>query len=607
MGRSKGTFDLAANFEGLLKGPIDAKQVVDTQADLLLPATWDDGLGNFWVYNGMMVAVGNDPAVVLNGIYVLLDETDFTDLENWLNIGSPIQNQETVGRTVYCDPTGSDITGDGTIGNPFRQPLRALQDIGTIIAVTITVQLNAGTYEWNQDTATELQARTVINGLIEIRGTYQTEVAGVTWTATSPNRMLYDCVIPGTATADEYVGFFKLDSNNKPDPISFNTAGTTNIQIEAARPSRNGTRDIISHTSIIEVTGQFVLDLSYYNDISSEINFVDVRLNQVDGSTMNFEYHNTAMWFQSCYLDVPKGIVVGQFSMSWNQQFLRWDRCYLVHDGSDQRLIQLRRTAGFENFNRTVFDGRNSIPTTVGVFYIDGKNISVTFLTCIFRGPGAGYAAIDGSNYVININDDWVVRDFEHVFRQYKGDKVVSPFTTTNPKAATIFENVSYLTNVWEQEFYVNLDIQKWTGKVSLYGDGHLNTLIAPQDKVNIQIVPDADHWPEDSNGLIFTGVVPSATTDINVADAGAETLGVFIDYVLKRGTKRAQGTLHILFDPTVPIADAADLRTIDLNAIGVNLFAALDGGNNYIVMQVNPNADANNTDIVYNVQRVRE
>jgi hypothetical protein len=377
--------------------------------------------------------------------------------------------------------------------------------------------------------------------------------------------------------------------------------------VEAARPSRDGTRLVVEHSTIIEVTGSFVLDLTYYNDISSEINFENLRFNQVDADTMNFEYHETAMWFQSCYIDVPKGIVVGQFSMAWNQQFIRWDRCYLVHDGSDQRLIQFRRTAGFVNLNRTVLDGRNSIPTTIGVMYIDGKNISVTLLTCIIRGPGAGYAAIDGSNYFLNVNDDFVVRDFESVFRQYRGVKFVTPFTTTNPKASIILENVSYLANIWSQEFEMNWDIQKWVGKLGLYADGHLNTLVAPQDKVNIQILPDADHWPEDSNGLIFTGVAPSGFVDVNVADAGAETLGVFIDYVLKRGTKRAMGTLHILFDPTVPIADAADLRTVDLNAIGVNLFAALDGGNNYIVMQINPNADANNTDIVYNVQRVRE
>lgn len=534
MGRNKGTFDFSANLEGIIEGPIDAKQVVDTQADLINPVTWDDGTGTYWIYNGMMVAVGNDPALVLNGIYILLDKDNFTDLENWLNVGSPIQNQELVNRTIYCDPTGSDTTGDGTIGNPFRQPFRALEDIGTVIAVEITIQLNAGTYEWNQDTATACQARTVINGLIEFRGVWNTEVAGVTWATTTPNRMLYDCVIPGTATADQYVGFFKFDANTRPDPISYNSAGTTNIQIEAARPSRTGTRDIVSHASIIEVTGAFVLDLTYYNDVSSEINFVNVRLNQVDGENMQFEYHKTSMWFQSCYLDVPAGIIIGQFSMAWNQEFVRFDRCYLVHDGTDQRLMNIRRTAGFLNFNRTVFDGSNSIPTTIGVLFIDGKNISVTLLTCIIRGPGAGYSAIDGSNYHLNINDDFVVRDFEHVFRQYKGTKWVTPFTTTNPKAWTNLENVSYLANIYEQEFSVNIDIVKWVGKVSMFAD-HRDALIAPQDKVNIQILPDDEHFPEISLSLSEIALPVNTTSWITVGDY-AINHAIEIQYSLKRG-----------------------------------------------------------------------
>ncbi len=600
MGRSKGTFDFSANFEGIVEGPIDAKQVVQTKADLILPATWEDGASAVWLYNGMMVGVGEDPITIQNGIYLLLDKDNYTLEDSWINVGSPIQNLELVTRTIYCDPAGSDTTGDGTIGLPFRQPKRAYEDIGTIIGLEIIVHLNAGTYEWNQDTATALQTRTVVNGNITTEGDWTVIHPTVTWTATSPNRMLYDVVATGvTVVADELVGLFKHDGS-KWDPISYNQAGSDNFQVEASRPSRNGSKPIEQHATIIEVTGEFVLDLTYYNDVSSEINFESLRFNQVDGDNMHFEYHGTSMWFQGCYLDVPKGIIIGQFSMSWNQEYIRFDRCYMVHDGSDQRLIQMRRTAGFINFNRTVFDGRNSIPTTIGVFYIDGKNISVTLLTCIFRGPGAGYAAIDGSNYFLNISDDWVVRDFEHVFRQYKGFKCITPFTTTNPKAATIFENISYLANTFEQEFSVNLDIQKWTGKVAMFGDGHVDALIAPQDKVNIQIAPDAGHFPEISRGLGQTGIPVNLTTWITVGDITINHM-VEVTFSGRRLTTGFAGKEMLQVNGGVLVANTIAFQVAGVP--GVTITSQLSGNNIQIGVVVD-NSSANLVDFLYSVQR---
>ena len=46
MSRSKGTFNFAANFEGLLKAPIDARQLVNTYADLTNSTTWSGSTGD---------------------------------------------------------------------------------------------------------------------------------------------------------------------------------------------------------------------------------------------------------------------------------------------------------------------------------------------------------------------------------------------------------------------------------------------------------------------------------------------------------------------------------------------------------------------------------
>lgn len=87
MSRNIGTFNFAANFEGLLKAPIDAKQLVNTYADLTLPTTWC-GSGSVWLYNGAMVSVGSDSTPANNGIYWLCDANNYTMTCAWKKAGS---------------------------------------------------------------------------------------------------------------------------------------------------------------------------------------------------------------------------------------------------------------------------------------------------------------------------------------------------------------------------------------------------------------------------------------------------------------------------------------------------------------------------------------
>lgn len=51
----------------------------------------------------------------------------------------------------YCSPTGSDEAGDGSVGNPYREPLRAYQDLPRIIKHPCAIRLGAGSYAWFPD------------------------------------------------------------------------------------------------------------------------------------------------------------------------------------------------------------------------------------------------------------------------------------------------------------------------------------------------------------------------------------------------------------------------------------------------------------------------
>ena len=78
------------------RGPLDAKALVKTYAELLLETTWHTKAGKISAYNGMIVAVWlNTADTSKNGVYFLHDANvkstfatpDVTKEENWHRLG----------------------------------------------------------------------------------------------------------------------------------------------------------------------------------------------------------------------------------------------------------------------------------------------------------------------------------------------------------------------------------------------------------------------------------------------------------------------------------------------------------------------------------------
>lgn len=88
MGRNKGTFNFAANFEVLNKAPLDSRIVVDTIGDLTSPTVWEDSNNNIWLYKGIVVSVVSDPSISNNGLYFLKDDINYDDINSWLKVNS---------------------------------------------------------------------------------------------------------------------------------------------------------------------------------------------------------------------------------------------------------------------------------------------------------------------------------------------------------------------------------------------------------------------------------------------------------------------------------------------------------------------------------------
>jgi hypothetical protein len=87
MGRYKGTFNFSANYEGRLRGPIDAKTIVEYYSDLIDTSIWADFEGNEWTYVGMLVTVYDDPYDTSKGLY-FLNHPDYWLYSSWTKIAT---------------------------------------------------------------------------------------------------------------------------------------------------------------------------------------------------------------------------------------------------------------------------------------------------------------------------------------------------------------------------------------------------------------------------------------------------------------------------------------------------------------------------------------
>jgi len=84
--RLKGDLAYSGSFEVQKAGPLDARAISDTQADLLVPANWEALDMIQYLYKGMIVAVHSDNDSGNNGLYMLIDPANYTNINAWLFI-----------------------------------------------------------------------------------------------------------------------------------------------------------------------------------------------------------------------------------------------------------------------------------------------------------------------------------------------------------------------------------------------------------------------------------------------------------------------------------------------------------------------------------------
>lgn len=196
---------------------------------------------------------------------VELGDMAFADASNYININ----DSETVSRTVYFSSSGSDTTGDGTVGTPYATLLKCIKSIKTVIqtGVTITIQAVAGTYTFTWAPIEKELTRFIImnagSGIksIVINGSMTLLTSGFTLTPSSPDAFNYTCA--STFTSNAYQDKFLL-------------VGASYYPIES-----NGTNNIKTFVGLSTGTSIYEPDVIF--------NITDRRLNMAVGSFEGFQ------------------------------------------------------------------------------------------------------------------------------------------------------------------------------------------------------------------------------------------------------------------------------------------------------------------------------
>lgn len=158
----------------------------------------------------------------------------FDNIAKWIDYLDTVNSTISEDTTIYVATTGNDITGDGTILNPFATPQRALNSlIGVPIATTalVTIFCAAGTY--------------VLDEPVKLNHPYgeRIHIIGDNLTSVKPSR---------APIAD-----WSSDKNNPTVPARglsqfYNTAGTLPVSANASTRRAAVSADLVNNISLVE-------------------------------------------------------------------------------------------------------------------------------------------------------------------------------------------------------------------------------------------------------------------------------------------------------------------------------------------------------------------
>ena len=416
---------------------------------------------------------------------------------------------EIVSRTIYVETTGSDITGDGSIGLPYATIHKALLDIGDDIRADISLQFGLGVFDYTMADRYLLDEKKVSDGhQLLIVGTWKDELTGFTLVADGTNPFLYN-MAGQTMVADAYDYGFLLRSGTY-YPLTNNTT----TQIETFQKLSSGTH-LYNLGTVFNNT-----DNSYYwlntfalCDEESGIEFQKISFT----STLNTNLeHNNFTKFRYCKfndrLDIEENVKLSFQFCHLEEVFSDANNCiYQQCNFNFSGFYNLQMKSGYHIIRGGLFNGAS----TAAIRLVDAQALN--------------------NNTSANSNRGLYFKD------------TPTAFSIDNGRFDGKAQNETYLNNVnylIASDSYTVLSLSVLgllnSPVISLREDGS-NELMNLYNQVNIVIpntYPEYDILPE-------TVLTDNATGTTQIGDT-TQNKSIFIKYSITRNTSREEGTIWI-------------------------------------------------------------
>lgn len=517
---------------------------------------------------------------------------------NYANIDYYLALAETSNKTVYVSETeGNDISGDGTVTNPYQSILGAFAGLRTIIKAEIIIDLDSGAYNWGLNesiAASQLE----INGYdFKIQGERYVIVEDLALTVDDTVKTTYDAVKAGlTVTANELQGLFINQSSNNVFPITYNGAGTTNFRLEMAKSSKSTTKDVVQMVSVLTVTNEAALDFDLKLLNGGNFIFQDLKLQRTGSLTM--QYSTKPKEFNNCHITTSTGFTVGSFGASFYTQ-LRFNQCYIETTSASTYAIALQRYLGNIEFVKSGIVTPNLTSPVNGALLFDCYGTSNAIMNdVVLNSNGVGGAIKLSHTPVLQIRKTITARNCPSMFwyeDQYKPESFKIYHTGNyNPGDIYLQGTASLFYKLFDGLDIVINDVITNTGTYNLYESGRI-FLKDPSRKINITM---NDYVYPEVEADTFA-LTDNSTVYLNIGDS-VYNKSVTVEYTATRSTNIEKNTVNIINKKTaVSVAE----ETLVGDDIGLSFAVGYNAG--IIRLACTLTSTGNNANFQYRVKRI--
>ena len=259
--REFGQFNFSANLEVKKTAPLDARVVVAAKSELFSPATWTDGDGKVWLYNGLVVA-----AVDVHGLFMLVDADNYTQETSWIAVDASAAQLEVINNLVSTSTTAALAANQGKVLN---------DKIDQIRASIVSAYVFKGSVATYADLPTEgLSAGDVYN----VEAAYNNIPAGTNFAWTGE-------------TWDALAGSVDLSAYSTTEEVEEMISGAVNTATSSLMAKIDGNTSAISSLNEIVASNKSTLQASI-DDVSAKVVAIEEKLDDSSEGSIAYTVNN---------------------------------------------------------------------------------------------------------------------------------------------------------------------------------------------------------------------------------------------------------------------------------------------------------------------------